>query len=217
MIYCKLCRHKLKVAEIKRGAVSCDNQAKCAERVAKQRQPRTQLRSTRAPFRPEAGKGLKRSKLRRVSKTNSKKHIDESFRRQYMRDNQTCEMIRLFPQHIRGWHLVPTSESGDGEVYRMDEPACDPNHIASVVMGTSRWDTSWNLVAVCRPVHVFFHRWTSDGLVLALRAKQLNLMLNYAALSKHCRVVFPSYLETLTLRFPFAAECREKLLQGVSA
>lgn len=174
---------------------------------------KTPLRSSRAPFQPAAGKGLRKTRIRRKSKRKRKWQNPVAWEK-YRREHPWCELTPLFPSRAKGIHRIPLNETGEAyaEVQTLS-PTDDLHHLGSCVGGTPRWDRPFNLIAASRVSHEWAERFASDGLVLCLYAKLLSDSLDYERLSKITHVVFPSYLETLELKFDFCREIRAKLLE----
>lgn len=93
--------------------------------------------------------------VKRVSKSNSRKWEDLEFRRAYMKANPWCELTPMLIGIVPGLNRR--------------EAATDPHHL---IGGSGRrWDVKSNLIAVCRPVHLWCHRELKDSRVLGIWIK----------------------------------------------
>ena len=168
---------------------------------------RTEFRRASKAISGKPGHVRKRS-LRRRSRTNSKKHVDESLRRQYMSDNPTCELIAMFPPDN-----LPVL---DGLPRIQPRWACDPHHICSGIGQTPRWDITTNLIALCRPVHDFCETFNAEGIVLCLWQKLQKQELDLPRLCKITRVNITGWLECQKMKFDFCEQIRGKLLESIT-
>lgn len=99
--------------------------------------------------------------LRAKSRTNSNRHVDLAFRREYMDENPKCELCKV-------------------------ADSTDPHHICRSILGTRKWDIRANLLAVCRACH---DQWCHgknlrEGLVMCLTKKRLKRELDWAELNR---------------------------------
>jgi hypothetical protein len=99
---------------------------------------------------------LKRTSLRRVSKTNSRPWLNESLRRDYREVFAVCELKHVLAKHHRD------------ELDMRDESA----EVHHVVGGAGRRADKWsNLITVSASVHRWIHANPPDGRILCLWKK----------------------------------------------
>lgn len=96
---------------------------------------------------------MKRTRLNRRSKTNSRPAEDIDVRRQYLEDNPDCELSIWFCEHF---------DERDGH---------DPHHCFGGRGG--RHDLVTNLVTVSRSAHDWLENWKTDGRVLTTWIKHV--------------------------------------------
>ena len=175
---------------------------------------RTEFRRASKAISGKPGHVRKRSRLRRVSKKNSRKHVDETLRRQYMNHNPLCELAMCFPTCL-GKPLVPVP----GNQYQpivQELISEDPHHIVSGIGQTPRWDITTNLIALCRPVHEFCETFNAEGIVLCLWRKLKKQELDLPRLCKITRVNIVGWLECQKMKFDFCEQIRGKLLESIT-
>jgi hypothetical protein len=119
--------------------------------------------------------------------TNSRPHEDIEYRRQYMARNPLCELFPILARCmdngiiflIENGVSVRTSRGKElsaisSKVRNIDEllrmPSTDPHHMAT---GTPRWDTPFNLIALCRQIHELVERRPVEGMIWCLYAKMI--------------------------------------------
>lgn len=148
------------------------------------------------------GEQPKRRGLRAKSRTNSNRHVDLKFRREYMEANPFCEVAGLFPRWC-GWHAIPKAGKPDeGFLVRPGYTfSTDPHHI---LWGQARrHDIRANLLAICREAHDFCHKFKVDGMVLALEAKRRKGELDWDELNRISRMDVRGWLSTKECVFDF--------------
>jgi hypothetical protein len=98
---------------------------------------------------------LKRTRLRRVSKTNSRPWLNESLRRDYREVFAVCELKHVIAKHHRD------------EIDMRDESA-EVHHIHG---GHPRYDMWSNFITCCRSVHEWIHAHPPDGKIVCIHRK----------------------------------------------
>lgn len=98
---------------------------------------------------------MKRTKLKRASKSNSRPHEDLGFRRRYLMSNPYCQLA----PHLMG--IVPS--------IRPQETASEVHHAFGSRRG--RHDNALNCVSVCRAAHRWCHDFPQEGRLLCLWLK----------------------------------------------
>lgn len=98
-----------------------------------------------------------RARMRRKSLTNSRPHLNEALRRQYLEEHPFCELMQLL------------DESCDPQWFQFmrDPPilTVEVHHIFTERMRPDYW---WNFITLCRPAHDWCHARPTDGRIACI-------------------------------------------------
>lgn len=156
----------------------------------------------RSPMKPSQSQLKRTGKLNRRSKTNSRPHEDVELRRRYMEENPECELTPiLMGCGLASWG-VHSKAWGD-----VGFAILDPNHIFS--MG-SRPDVWSNLIALCRPVHDWFHANLVEGRICCLWRKVFNPRFDVAEISEAAGQSVLGWLENHPVEEAFVDQLRRE-------
>lgn len=117
-------------------------------------------------------------------KAKKKKPWDNpEFKRDYMEENKTCELLPHMPKAGLGRCRVPT---GIHEKYcspiSIVQKSTDPHHC---LWGLARrWDIRACLVAACEVAHTFCHQYPNEGRILSLWVKRQKGELDWSELDR---------------------------------